>query len=49
MEIIKKQLLDKIGTTTDWGGLIINGLQTEDRLWVEGKTFGGNILAMPGR
>eukprot|EP00435_Cladocopium_sp_Y103_P034714 s218_g9.t1 len=44
MDRIKAKLLDKGGTLGDWSGLITNGLQAEDQVWVEGKNFRGNVL-----
>ena len=44
MEALKSQLLAKGGTLSDWGGLITNGLQAEDQLWVESKNWRGSIM-----
>ena len=41
MEDFKNELFSKGGTLSDWVGLITNGLQAEDQLWVESKKMAG--------
>lgn len=44
MEEVKRRLLAKGGTLGDWTGLVTNGLQTEELLWVDAATYQGDIL-----
>lgn len=44
MEEVKKRLLAKGGTLGDWTGLVTNGLQAEELLWVDAATYPGDIL-----